>query len=81
MSLADQLRLALIEDGKETIGLSATVARLRAALEFVRDTPYSMVNDSEGLRQSCRHMCKIASDALDNEMRRHINPCNPHEAE
>lgn len=40
------------------------IERLRAALGFISATPYSMVNDSESLRHSCRLMCKAAGDAL-----------------
>lgn len=42
----------------------AEIAKLRAALELIRDTPYCMVNDSESLRHSCRVMTDIATKAL-----------------
>jgi hypothetical protein len=43
------------------------IKRYEKALAEIRDTPYSMVNDSESLRYSCRVMTDIAHKALKQE--------------
>jgi len=49
---------------KVTVNQAGEIARLKTALAEIRDTPFSMVNDSESLRHSCRVMQHIATEAL-----------------